>query len=82
MNVQRFKTQVGQEYFRHRTVVETDPCVKGTLESRMIRHELLKYIAEDPFFSQCGGVDFEKCRIWHDGTRWTAEFEAVVMKPA
>jgi len=80
MNVQRFKTPVGEMLVRHRTVVETDECIKGTIQSRMVRQELLRYVADDPFFSQCGGLDFEKARIWHDGQKWVAEFEGVVPK--
>lgn len=80
MNVNRFKAAFSAELVRHRTVVETESCTIGTLHSRLVRHELLKYIAEDPFFSQCGGVDFEKARIWHNGTGWVAEFEAVTPK--
>lgn len=81
MNVSRYKSPFGEGLERHRVVVETQQCVKGTMDSRIVRHELLRYIADDPFFSQCGGVDFHKCRIWHDENKWIAEFEAIVPKP-
>lgn len=82
MQVSRFKSPFGEGLERHRVVVETEPCQKGTMHSRIVRQELLRYMSEDPFFSQCGGVDFHKARIWHDETRWFAEFEAIVPKPA
>jgi hypothetical protein len=80
LTVNRFKAPVGPTEVRHRLVVETEPCLKGTLHSRMIRQELLRYVADDPFFSQCGGIDFEQAKLRHDGTRWVMEFESVVAK--
>lgn len=81
MNVKRFKSAFGSEELRHRTIIETDNCAPGTLHSRMLRQELLRYIADDPSFSHCGGVDFQKAKIEHNGSRWVAEFEAIVAKP-
>lgn len=78
--INKFKTPVGQDEIRHRTVIETEPCAIGTLHSRILRQELLRYMADDPFFTQCGGVDFQKQRLWHDGMKWIAEFEATVAK--
>lgn len=80
MKVSRTKIPVGTSEDRYRTVVETDLCTLNTLQSRVVRHELLRYIADDPSFSQCGGFDFQKAKIYHDGTKWIAEFEAVVQR--
>lgn len=77
MNIRRYKSPIGDNLFRFRTVVETEECVAGTIYSRMIRQELIRYIYEDPSFSQCGGNDFQKAKFWHDGSKWLAEFEAV-----
>ena len=74
----RYKTPMTSTEEKHRVVVETDSCLRGTVESRRIRQELLGYIASDPFFSQCGGVDFHSMRMYHNSTSWVAEFEAVV----
>lgn len=81
LNVSRYKSPAGEGQTRFRLVVETDPCHKGTMQSRIIRQELLRYMADDPAFSLVGGVDFHKCRIYHDDTKWVAEFESVVQNP-
>lgn len=76
MKVRKFSTPIDNNIYRFRTVVETEECVGDTIHSRMIRQELMRYIYEDPNFSQCGGRDFQKAKIWHDGNKWLAEFEA------
>lgn len=81
MNVKRFKSANGPDVMRHRTVIESDECVPGTLHSRLLRQEILRVVADDPSFTQCGGVDFQKARIEHNGSRWVAEFEALVQRP-
>lgn len=78
MNVYRTKVPFGRDETRHRTVVETDPCIHGTVHARMVRQELLGYIAQDPNFSQCGGYDFQTMKMFHDGTKYVVEFEAIV----
>ena len=78
LKVNRFKTPMSQHDEKHRVVIETDSCVRGTLDSRMVRTELLRYLYEDPMFSQCGGVDFHSLKLHHDGTCWRAECEAVI----
>lgn len=75
------KTPYGENELRYRLIVETDNCVRDTLHSRLVRQELLGYIANDPFFSQCGGWDFHKMSMRHDGEKWVVEFEAIVPKP-
>lgn len=76
MKIKKYESPIGDNKYRFRTVVETEECAAGTIHSRIIRQELIRYVYEDPYFSQCGGLDFQKAHIWHDGSKWMAEFEA------
>jgi len=62
----------------YRVVVESDPCVWGTQESRFIQFELLRYAADDPAFTACGPSDFRRMSMVHDGTKWIIETEATI----
>lgn len=62
----------------YRVVLESDECYLNTPECRFIQFELLRYIAEDPATTACGFNDFRKLTMWHDGTKWIVEAEAIV----
>ena len=62
----------------HRTIVESEACEIGDQKSLFIKFEILGYIAQDPMFSACGGIDFQKMEMYHDGEKWIVEFETMV----
>ena len=78
LKINRYETPFMADEKKFRVTVETDSCIRGTQESRLIRQELLGYIAQDPLFSNCGGVDFHSMKLSHNGTSWFAEFEAIL----
>ncbi len=80
MKRQLLKTRFDDEKIRVRLTMETEPCTREGPESRYIKFELLRYIAEDPAVSACGHSDFETMKMYHDGFKWIVECEAVVPK--
>lgn len=72
---------IGTTQKRYKTKLESDECTVGTLESRLAQFDLLQRISGQPDLSACGGVDFQRMTMIHNGHCWIAEFEAVVEIP-
>jgi hypothetical protein len=72
---------IGTTQKRNKTKIESDECVVGTQEARFAQFDLLQRLAEQPDLSSCGGVDFQKISMYHNGKSWIVECEAVVDGP-
>lgn len=72
------KTPHGPDETKWRVIVESDECVPGTLHSRQLQFEMLKNFAEQPMITALGYSMFQKMRMTHDGSKWVAEFEAIL----
>lgn len=69
---------IGTTQKRHKVKIESDPCVVGSLESRFFQFDLISKLANQPDLSTCGSVDFQRMLMYHNGSCWVAEFEAIV----
>lgn len=73
-------------YFNNSTdrvtiVIESLPCVKGTLDAGSIYFGMMKQIQEDPLVLFSGGpMPFDRATIEHNGTCWVMRTETLVMK--
>jgi hypothetical protein len=72
---------IGTTRKRNKTKIESDSCTIGTQEARFAQFDLLKLLAEQPDLSACGGVDFQRMIMFHNGNCWVVELEAVVEIP-
>ena len=59
----------------------SDPCRIGAPESKIRQYQLLQAIAEMPDLTTCATESFQTLHVYHDGTAWVAEAEAVVSDP-
>lgn len=78
MNLQRKSIRIGKGQVRHSTRVEGEDCEMGSLECWFHQQELLRSIVATPDLIFCGSSRAHKISIFHDGTRWVAQAEAVV----
>lgn len=66
---------------RHRVKIESDPCIAGSQEARMVIHHLLQTLAEQPPLTLCGTMPFETLTVRHDERVWIVEAEALEPEP-
>ncbi len=78
MRKQIAQSRYDENKMRVRLTVESDECHREELKSRFVKVELLRYVADDPSFSACGGQDFDTMKMYHNGVCWVMEFEAIV----
>jgi len=64
-----------------RTILKSPPCVAGSLEARSAANSFFKSLAEDPNLMNCGDRVFQNFKMYHDGTNWVAELEAINTTP-
>ncbi|WNM70280.1 hypothetical protein [Myxococcus phage Mx1] len=74
------KVPFSQEEVRHRVVVESDECIANTQHSRFIQFELLQGVASDPALTACGPSVFQTMKMYHDGSKWVVECEAILAR--
>lgn len=72
------KMNVGENLQRIKIFLSTDDCEAGTIQARVHLADLLHNIADQPDLVACGLAPFEVLKIYHDGSRYVAEAEAIV----
>jgi hypothetical protein len=72
---------IGNGKVRARTRIEGDACEQGTFEARHSQYTLLSAIGATPDLTACALVAFEKLTMYHNGTSWVVEAEAIVDDP-
>lgn len=81
MKRQTFDAKIGEHARRLRTVIEDDPSVAESDDSRMRARQFLRSMLDDsPELLRCGLHEFKKLRMWHDGQRWVIETEAEIQE--
>jgi hypothetical protein len=62
---------------RYRVTIESDECLKGSQEARVIQFLLLRSIADEPSLTACGMSDFQRMTMTHNGEKWIVECESI-----
>jgi hypothetical protein len=61
--------------------METEECSSDEPAKYIYQqHYLLETISLDPALTYCGLAPFETLKIYHNGTAWVADAEAIVTK--
>lgn len=66
---------VGLKITRFKNKIETQECKES---DRHVQVYLLESILNIHEFLYCGPVPFQTLKIYHDGSKWIAELEAIV----
>ena len=74
--------RISETQIRYRSHIESDPCAPNSQESRIVQYHLLQSMVNMPDLLTCGPVVFETMRIFHSGTCWIADLEAIVEEQA
>lgn len=77
MNKKLVKTPAGENITRYSVRLDSDECSKGTQLARFLQFEMLRTIATDPSITACGLNDFQTLRMYHDGSKWVIDLEAI-----
>lgn len=74
------KVRFDDHHWRWKNKIVSDSCVRDGIDGKMILAHLFQTFIEQPQILDCGGQGFAALKIYHDGTRWVVETEAVVRK--
>lgn len=77
MKETRSKVQISDTETRYLTRVFSDPVAENTHEAYQAQFQFLADLGFHRQISLCGDGPFQRMRMFHDGTCWVAEFEAV-----
>ncbi len=73
---------IGDGKIRARVRIEGDGCLLDTVEYRFAQFQMLEMISQQMELVHCALNTFQKLNMFHDGTRWVVECEAIVESPA
>ena len=74
------KVRFDDSHWRWKNKIVSDPCVKNSIEGKMLLAHMFQTFIDQPQILSCGGESFDALKIYHDGTHWVIETEAVVRK--
>lgn len=74
------KVRFDDRNFRWKTKLVSDQCIADSFEGRNVLADMLHAIASQPDLVSCGGQRFETLRVFHDGSCWVFEADAIVSK--
>lgn len=72
------QARVGEHQIRHRTRIEDLPTPEGSEEARVRQFHFVQELAQNWSLLACGMQMFQRLSIYHSGSAWVAEAEAVV----
>lgn len=72
---------LGLKLFRYVNVLEDDPAPEEGPEARAAQFRFLSQVMQQPDITLCGPVTFQKLKMYHNGSAWVIEMEAVVEEP-
>ena len=72
------ETKVGEHQIRYRTRIEDDPSNQGSDEARVRQYLFMQQLVNTWTLLTCGLQMFQTLRVFHSGTCWVGEAEAVV----
>jgi len=76
MKRKSLKIKIGENKYRHRSIIEDEPSTEYS-ESSIYRQRLfLKSLTDTPDLLLCGLVPFQRFKMYHNGDCWVAELEA------
>ncbi|CAB4127309.1 hypothetical protein UFOVP75_132 [uncultured Caudovirales phage] len=75
------KVRIDEQKVKYRTRVTGLECDKHTNLGRHLLHEMVQTIYYTQDLLTCGGQMVDKFNVFHDGTRWVFEAEAIVNEP-
>lgn len=62
---------------RYSVRLEDDPSPVDGIENRERQREMLRLVANNAGMMDCGSLPFQTLKMFHDGSRWIIELEAV-----
>ena len=74
-------TDLGEGRMRHRVHIESDECVLGSSMEEPIKQMMLQNFADNPSLLTCGMTPFQTLKMFHTGSIWVVEAEAIVERP-
>lgn len=74
------KIKIGEDSVRHKVqIVDMVNSVSGGIEARARFFRLLEILRDTPELAMCGDAPVaDWIKIWHDGSKWVMDMEAVV----
>lgn len=69
--------KIGENEVRHTVKIQMEATGADGPIGLQAKFDLLRLIAADPAFTTCGYQGFRTLKVWHDGTSWTADAEAI-----
>ena len=74
-------TDLGEGRTRHRVRIESDVCETGSGQEELVKRMLLQNFSDNPQLLTCGMVPFQSMKMYHTGTIWIIEAEAITESP-
>lgn len=68
---------VNEVQTRYRLFYESEACEASSVPGRNEQFDILKQLAENPQLCYCGNVLFDTMKIFHNGSCWVVELEAL-----
>lgn len=62
---------------RYRLTYESNPCQPQDVSGRVEQMSMLQSLVDQPQLTYCGPVPFDSMKVFHNGSSWVVELEAV-----
>lgn len=69
--------KVGETQVRWKVRIEAEPVIQDSQESWESQQRLLQDLVSQPHLLHCGPSRFQKMAMYHNGSCWVVEVEAV-----